>query len=59
MAGAPSQVDLKYYKPELHKLLRPSYPSHQQVAVIVMTRGRQQLVAPSTFKFSQQGKSGV
>ena len=61
MAGAPSQVDLFDYKPELHKLFKTELPKSisKGQRVTAMTRGRQQLVAPSTFKFSQQGKSGV
>ena len=61
MAGAPSQVDLFDYKPELHKLFKTELPKSvtKGQRVTTMTRGRQQLVAPSMFKFAQQGKSGV
>ena len=61
MAGAPSQVDLFDYKPDLHKLFKTELPKSisRGQRVTAMTRGKQQLVAPSKFKFSQQGKSGV
>ena len=61
MAGAPSQVDLFDYKPNLHKLFKTELPQSvvKGQRVTAMTRGRQKLVAPSTFKFAQQGKSGV
>ncbi len=61
MAGAPSQVDLFDYKPDLHKLFKTELPKSVSKGqrVTTMTRGRQQLVAPTMFKFAQQGKSGV
>ena len=61
MAGAPSQVDLFDYKPNLHKLFKTELPQSvvKGQRVTAMTRGRQKLIAPSTFKFAQQGKSGV
>ena len=61
MAGAPSQVDLFDYKPDLHKLFKTELPKSisKGQRVTAMTRGKQQLVAPSTFKFAQKGKSGV
>ncbi len=61
MAGAPSQVDLFDYKPELHKLFKTELPQsiRKGQRVTAMTRGKQKLVAPSTFKFARQGKSGV
>ena len=61
MAGAPSQVDLFDYKPDLHKLFKTELPKSVSKGqrVTAMTRGKRQLVAPSTFKFAQQGKSGV
>ena len=61
MAGAPSQIDLFDHKPDLHKLagtaLPPSISAGQRVTA--MTLGKKQLIAPSKFKFSQQGNSGV
>ena len=61
MAGAPSQVDLFDYKPDLHKLFKTELPKSvsQGQRVTAMTRGRQQLVAPTMFKFAQKGKNGV
>jgi len=61
MAGAPSQVDLFDYKPDMHKLFKTKLPKSVSKGqrVTTMTRGREQLVAPTMFKFSQQGKSGV
>jgi len=61
MAGAPSQVDLFDYKPDLHKHFKTELPKSVSMGqrVTAMTRGKQQLVAPSMFKFAQHGKSGV
>lgn len=61
MAGAPSQLDLFDEKPELHrqfnKPLPPSVSNGQRVTA--MTKGREQIVAPSMFQFSPQGRSGI
>ena len=61
MAGAPSQVDLFDYKPDLHKLFKTELPRSvsRGQRVTTMTRGKQQLVAPSRFNFSRQGQSGI
>lgn len=61
MAGAPSQVDLFDYKPELHQLAKQPLPPSVSMGqrVTAMTRGREQLVAPSKFKFAQAGESGI
>lgn len=61
MAGAPSQLDLFDYKPELHKQFKKELPKSisRGQRVTAMTRGKEQLVAPSKFKFAQQGESGV
>jgi hypothetical protein len=61
MAGAPSQVDLFDYKPDLHKLFKTELPKSVSKGqrVTTMTRGRQQLIAPTMFKFGRQGKSGI
>ena len=61
MAGAPSQVDLFDYKPDMHKLFKTELPKSVSKGqrVTSMTRGREQLVAPTMFNFSQQGKSGI
>ncbi len=62
MAGAPSQIDLFDYKPDLHQAIQtataPIGQSRGQ-RVTAMTRGKEQLVAPSKFKFSKRGKSGI
>ena len=61
MAGAPSQLDLFDYKPDLvnqfRKPLPPSVSMGQRVTA--MTKGRQQLVAPSKYKFERQGEGGI
>lgn len=61
MAGAPSQVDLFDYKPNLHEQFRKPLPESisQGQRVTAMTRGKEQLVAPSMFQFHQAGKSGI
>jgi len=61
MAGAPSQVDLFDYKPDLHKLAGTALPESISAGqrVTAMTLGKEKLVVPSKFKFSRQGKSGL
>ena len=61
MAGAPSQVDLFDRKPDLAKLFNTALPKSisKGQRVTAMTRGKEQLVAPSAFSFAQQGHSGV
>lgn len=61
MAGAPSQIDLFDYKPDLHKLYKSPLPESisQGQRVTAMTLGKEKLVVPSKFGFSQQGKSGI
>ena len=61
MAGAPSQVDLFDYKPELQKQFKKPLPASisQGQRVTAMTRGKEQLVVPSMFKFNQSGESGL
>lgn len=61
MAGAPSQVDLFDRKPELEKLFKTELPKtvSKGQRVTAMTRGKEQLIAPSAFGFAQQGNSGV
>ena len=61
MAGAPSQLDLFDYKPELHKQFRKPLPKSVSNGqrVTAMTKGREQLVAPSMFEFARQGRSGI
>lgn len=61
MAGAPSQIDLFDYKPDLEKQfnkpLPPSVSKGQRVTA--MTKGKAQVVAPSMFKFSRRGENGI
>ncbi|MBK1832678.1 DUF1501 domain-containing protein [Roseibacillus ishigakijimensis] len=61
MAGAPSQMDLFDYKPELaarfKEPLPPSVTNGQRVTA--MTKGKAQLIAPSMFKFHRHGKNGT
>ncbi|MCD0463645.1 DUF1501 domain-containing protein [Roseiconus lacunae] len=61
MAGAPSQLDLFDYKPDLQKLfsqpLPPSVSNGQRVTA--MTKGKSQLIAPSMFKFAPKGENGI
>ena len=61
MAGAPSQLDLFDYKPDLEKQFRKPLPKSISMGqrVTAMTRGKEQLVAPSMFKFKRAGKSGI
>jgi hypothetical protein len=61
MAGAPSQLDLFDYKPDLHKQFKAPLPPSvsQGQRVTAMTRGKEQLVVPSMFNFEQKGKSGL
>lgn len=61
MAGAPSQIDLFDYKPELARRFREPLPPSvsQGQRVTAMTKGHDQLVAPSMFKFARKGESGL
>ncbi|MBK8975244.1 MAG: DUF1501 domain-containing protein [Planctomycetes bacterium] len=61
MAGAPSQLDLFDYKPDLERQFRQPLPPSVSMGqrVTAMTRGRSQLVAPSMFGFRQSPASGV
>lgn len=61
MAGAPSQVDLFDYKPDLKDHFRKELPEsiRQGQRVTAMTRGSQKLIAPSKFGFQQTGESGL
>ncbi|MCH2118395.1 MAG: DUF1501 domain-containing protein [Pirellulales bacterium] len=61
MAGAPSQLDLFDYKPQLQKQFNEPLPksiSNGQ-RVTAMTKGLEQRVAPSMFKFHRAGESGL
>lgn len=61
MAGAPSQIDLFDFKPDLHKQFKQPLPKSVSMGqrVTAMTLGKEQLIAPSMFKFSRQGRNGV
>ena len=61
MAGAPSQLDLFDYKPDLDKLFGEPVPESvtQGQRVTAMTRGRKKVVAPSMYRFERQGEGGV
>ena len=61
MAGAPSQLDLFDYKPQLGKQFRKPLPESVSMGqrVTAMTKGKTQLVAPSMFKFHRKGQNGI
>ena len=61
MAGAPSQIDLLDYKPDLEKMFKQPLPESVSMGqrVTAMTRGKTQLVAPSKYKFERKGKNGI
>ena len=61
MAGAPSQLDLFDYKPDLEKLHGKPLPAEVSNGqrVTAMTRDREQIVCSSIFKFARQGQSGL
>ena len=61
MAGAPSQLDLFDYKPQLGKLFKTPLPESVSMGqrVTAMTKGKTQLVAPSMFEFHRKGQSGI
>ena len=61
MGGAPSQLDLFDYKPDLHKRFKEELPEsiHKNQRVTAMTKGKAKLVAPSMFKFKQHGQNGM
>lgn len=61
MAGAPSQLDLFDYKPQLEKQFNEPLPKSVSKGqrVTAMTKGLEQRVAPSMFKFHRAGESGL
>lgn len=61
MAGAPSQIDLFDEKPELDNLFKKPLPPSVSMGqrVTAMTLGKEQLIAPSMFKFAPAGQSGL
>jgi hypothetical protein len=60
MGGAPSQLDLYDYKPGLEAKFKQPLPDEVRDGqrVTAMTEGKEHLIQPSIFKFSQHGKSG-
>ncbi len=61
-SGAPSQIDLFDYKPQLNKLRGAELPASVRMGqrITGMTSGQSTLpVASSLFKFSRHGKSGA
>jgi hypothetical protein len=61
-SGAPSQMDLFDYKPELNEARGKNLPDsiRQGQRLTTMTSGQKSFpVAPSIFKFKQYGKGGV
>ena len=62
MAGAPSQIDLFDYKPEVNDMFDQDLPDSIRMGqrITTMTSGQKRLpLAPSIYKFGQHGKSGA
>ena len=61
MAGAPSQLDLYDYKPELASKFKEPLPDDVRDGqrVTAMTRNATHLIQPSIFKYSRQGECGT
>lgn len=61
MAGGPSQLDLFDYKPKLEKYHGKDLPKEisKGQRVTAMTKGKEQKVCASIFKFAPQGQSGL
>lgn len=62
MAGAPSQIDLLDYKPEMQKQFDKDIPDSVTMGQRKTTMTSRQArfpIAPSKFKFKQHGKSGA
>lgn len=61
MAGAPSQIDLYDYKPQLNDKFQQPLPPEVRDGqrVTAMTRNATHLLQPSRFKFTRQGQSGL
>ena len=61
MAGAPSQLDLYDYKPDLVHKFREPLPDDVRDGqrVTAMTKGKDHLIQPTMFGFSPQGQSGL
>jgi len=62
MGGAPSQIDMFDYKPELHDLFDKDLPDsvRQGQRITTMTSGQKRFpLAPSMFKFQKHGECGA
>jgi len=61
MAGAPSQLDLFDYKPDLEKRFKEPLPDDVRDGqrVTAMTTNATKLIQPTMFKYSQQGENGI
>ena len=62
MSGAPSQLDMWDYKPQLNPWFDKDLPDSVRNGqrITTMTSGQKRFpIAPSTFKFKQHGKDGV
>jgi Protein of unknown function (DUF1501) len=61
MAGAPSQLDLFDDKPDLHQQFNKPLPASisNGQRVTAMTKGKEQIIAPSMFQFIPRGDNGV
>ena len=61
MAGAPSQLDLYDYKPDLTEKFQQPLPDEVRDGqrLTAMTTGKTHLIQPTMFKFAQQGQSGL
>jgi hypothetical protein len=62
MVGAPPQMDLFDYKPQMQKMFDKDLPAsiRQGQRLTTMTSGQSRFpIAPSIFKFNQHGKSGA
>jgi hypothetical protein len=60
MGGAPSQLDLYDYKPDLESKYKQPLPDSVRDGqrVTAMTEGKEHLIQPSIFQFTQQGRCG-
>ncbi len=62
MSGAPSQIDMFDYKPDMHKMFDKDLPDSVRMGqrFTTMTSGQKRFpIAPSIFKFQQHGKCGA
>lgn len=61
MAGAPSQLDLYDYKPELYKQFKEPLPAdiRDGQRLTAMTTNATHLIQPSMFKFVRRGENGL